>query len=434
MRNFLLATALSLSLFFAAAAPGQSGQVDPSFNPGPGPDGAVRAIVPLRDGSIVVGGNFSQWNGTPSGSVVRLLEDGSLDTSFATDLRMDAHQLFVQHGGVIVVGSNEVVRLLGNGLQDTNFISVPVRGPVAATEDFLYTVVLPPKPQPYLELRLPDGKFDSFVYSGFVGDQAWRLVPYPGNRVFMVGSFSFGGAPLFGPGGAVGRLAVGYDVRFVLNLAVAPDGSVYAGVATTSDAGARHFAADGSPDTNFVSASEGGDVFANMAVQNDGRLLYGSHTLTLLNYDGSVDTSFAPAFTNSTIYALAVQPDGKILVGGALESVNGQAQPNIVRLLAGDTAPSPEPTNAPPVPREGFAISGRVTDGTNGIAGVRVRSNWRHVTTTDESGGYVLVVPRAGRYVVQPYRARTRFTPFTRRVRIRGDVALEDFVVKPRRQ
>ncbi len=434
MRNFLLVTGLSLSLFFAEAALGQSGQVDPSFNPGPGPNGAVRAIVPLSDGSMVVGGSFSKWNGTPSGSVVRLLEDGSLDPTFSTDVRIDALQLFVQHGGVIVVGSNEVVRLLGNGLQDTNFIWVPVRGPVAATEDFLYTVVLPPKPQPYLELRLSNGKFESYVYSGSVGDQAWRLVPYPGNRVFMVGSFSFGGAPLFGPGGAVGRLAVENDVRFVLNLAVAPNGSIYAGVATTSDAGARHFAADGSPDTNFVSASEVGDVFANMVVQNDGRLLYGAHTLTLLNHDGSVDTTFAPAFTNSILHALAVQADGKILVGGALESVSGQAQPNIVRLLAESRAPAPAPTDPPPVPREGFAISGRVTDGTNGIAGVRVRGSRRHVTTTDESGGYVLIVPRAGRYVVQPYRAQTRFTPFTRRVRIRGDVALEDFVVKPRRQ
>ncbi len=117
-----------------------------------------------------------------------------------------------------------------------------------------------------------------------------------------------------------------------------------------------------------------------MAVQNDGRLLYGNRTVTRLNLDGSVDATFDPNFANSTIHAIAVQSDGSILVGGSIASVNGRDQPNIVRLLA--TA----------LPRAGFMISGRVTDGTNGIAGVRLRTSRRNSTFTDETGAYTLTV------------------------------------------
>src|SRR3954464_6527589 len=101
-------TIVSFYLFLVASARSQSGQVDPTFQPGRGPNGTVRAILPLSDGSILVAGDFSQWNGEPSGSVVRLHADGSRDTTFATDVTRDIDQLFVQQGGVIAVGEGSL--------------------------------------------------------------------------------------------------------------------------------------------------------------------------------------------------------------------------------------------------------------------------------------------------------------------------------------
>ncbi|HQQ75199.1 MAG TPA: delta-60 repeat domain-containing protein, partial [Pseudomonadales bacterium] len=49
-----------------------------------------------------------------------------------------------------------------------------------------------------------------------------------------------------------------------------------------------------------------------------------------LNSDGSLDTGFSPSSPN--IYSLAVQSNGRILIGGAFSAVNGVARYNIARL------------------------------------------------------------------------------------------------------
>ncbi|HSH40232.1 MAG TPA: hypothetical protein VK993_15770 [Chthoniobacterales bacterium] len=59
-----------------------------------------------------------------------------------------------------------------------------------------------------------------------------------------------------------------------------------------------------------------------------------SYPILRLNADGSVDESFnAGAGANRDVYALAVQSDGNILVGGTFDMFNGQARQGIVRLL-----------------------------------------------------------------------------------------------------
>ena len=93
--------------------------------------------------------------------------------------------------------------------------------------------------------------------------------------------------------------------------------------------------ADGSLDTSFNPGANS-DVYA-LAVQADGKILVGGDFTTLggggtgttprncigrLNADGSLDTSFNPG-ANGAVYALAVQADGKILVGGAFTTLGG---------------------------------------------------------------------------------------------------------------
>lgn len=59
------------------------GTLDTSFNPGTGANGAVDTLAIQPDGKILVGGDFTQWNGQSRVGLVRLNTDGSLDTSFA---------------------------------------------------------------------------------------------------------------------------------------------------------------------------------------------------------------------------------------------------------------------------------------------------------------------------------------------------------------
>ncbi|HKP05195.1 MAG TPA: hypothetical protein VJU77_17730 [Chthoniobacterales bacterium] len=79
---------------------------------------------------------------------------------------------------------------------------------------------------------------------------------------------------------------------------------------------------------NFVKA---------MALQPDGKILIvgGFHppedrSVSRLNTDGSVDTSFDPKVGGAI--CMALEPDGKILIGGIFTSVDGQTRHRIARL------------------------------------------------------------------------------------------------------
>src|SRR5438445_11400647 len=103
-----------------------------------------------------------------------------------------------------------------------------------------------------------------------------------------------------------------------------------------------------------------GSIYAT-AVQADGKILIGGlftfvgatarTNLTRLNVDGSVDLSFNPGRAGdqgSPVQALAVQPDGRILVGGGFTTLGGQAQTNLGRLNANgslDATFHPGPNN-----------------------------------------------------------------------------------------
>src|SRR5437868_11146193 len=109
------------------------------------------------------------------------------------------------------------------------------------------------------------------------------------------------------------------------------------------------------------SALDGFDPNANgtvrvVVVQSDGKILLGGDFTTLapnggktvtrnhiarLNPDGTLDTAFNPSATgiNTTVNAIAVQTDGKVLVGGNFNAVGGQTRNNIARLDAITGAP-----------------------------------------------------------------------------------------------
>jgi len=139
----------------------------------------------------------------------------------------------------------------------------------------------------------------------------------------------------------------------ILALATAPDGGVYVGGAFTSiggDANRSRLAkinSDGSLDTSFTPPVFGNGEVRTLAVQNDGKVLVGGTFTTVggvtrnrllrLNTNGTLDTDFALAIgsaANGNVNSLVVEPDGNILVGGSITTWNGAAIGNrgIVRL------------------------------------------------------------------------------------------------------
>ena len=92
-------------------------------------------------------------------------------------------------------------------------------------------------------------------------------------------------------------------------------------------------------DLNYtISYTDIGTGFNNtintIAIQSDGKILVGgsftsyngvsANRMIRLNSDGSVDESFDIGIGfNAIVYSIAIQSDGKILVGGLFSSYNG---------------------------------------------------------------------------------------------------------------
>jgi uncharacterized delta-60 repeat protein len=115
--------------------------------------------------------------------------------------------------------------------------------------------------------------------------------------------------------------------------------------------------ADGTLDRSFAE-QEGlnGQVNA-LAIQPTGHIIAGGtfsqagqrEILNLVRYDanGQVDTAFGAGGspgTNGSVFALAVQPDGKILVGGNFNAIFGKPRHGIARLNADGTLDEPVTT------------------------------------------------------------------------------------------
>ena len=197
----------------------------------------------------------------------------------------------------------------------------------------------------------------------------YAMAVQPDGKILVGGQFS-----LLGGGGSgtfarsrIARLNVdgSVDTTFnpsvggsVVTLAVQADGKILVGGVFTMVSGVtRHNIArlnpDGSLDTAFNPGSSGsiynGEVDV-LLVQPDGRILVGGEFLALgggtgitprnrigrLNANGSVDTTFNPG-ANDAVIALALQPDGGIVVGGVFTTLGGATRNRLGRLNANGT-------------------------------------------------------------------------------------------------
>lgn len=305
------------------------GSLDNSFNPGSGPDSYVLSIAFQPDGKILAGGWFGSYNGTQRVKVARINTDGSLDTSFDPGTGADSFvgSIALQSDGMILFGGNFVK------------FNSPSRNRIAGLKK--------------------DGTADSSFDPGTGADGTvlTAVVQY-GGRITIGGSFaSYDGVSRsrIARLNADGSLDTSFDPGTgadsdVTVLALQNDGKVIIGGSFTVYNGTSRnriarLNADGSLDTSFdPGAGPGADILA-LALQPDGRIIIGgSFTsyngtsrsyIARLNADGSLDTSFDPGDGfDADVQTLTIQPDGRIIAGGFFTSFNGTARNYIARLNA----------------------------------------------------------------------------------------------------
>lgn len=384
--------------FLASAFPtlAQSGSVDPAFNPGDGVDLPVYTILPQGNGQIFIGGAFTTYDNLERVNVAHLNADGSRDDTFNASgafgggfPSVNALALQQPSGKLLVGGSftnsaaTNLCRLLGNGNLDSTFnvlVDDTVNAIVQQTDGSIvlggFFAHVNGQSRSGIARTDNGGTLDSTFNPTVSGGFAtiYALALQSDGRILIAGSFtnvngngrtniarlnpdgsvdtgfkgaSVGGGQLTSPAfyavavDAQGRVTVGGDFTSV-------NGQVRTNLA--------RFNSDGSSDTSF-SAVAGTDYAVNSVVlETYGKILIGGFFNTVngrtndyvarLHSDGTLDGSFnTGSGPDDVVYALALQGDGKVLVGGAFVDINGFYLSGIGRLLNVQTVSPPRLMN-----------------------------------------------------------------------------------------
>jgi uncharacterized delta-60 repeat protein len=314
------------------------GSKDATFNTGNGTgfNGYVYEIVQQADGKILIGGNFSSYNGVTENSIIRLNSDGSKDTTFTTGTGFRTTGFGINYGRVYSIALQTDGKILVGGEFSTYN---------GASENFI--------------IRLnSDGTKDATFNTGTGFDGVVKTIVIQADGKILVGGefANYNGARenfiirlnSDGTKDATFVTGTGFDA-FVNVIVQQADGKILVGGEFTfynngfTPKGIIRLNGDGTKDTSFNTGTGFDNAVWIIAQQTDGKILVGGNfsqyndvnerSIIRLNSDGVKDTSFVTGTGfDGSVYTIAQQADGKILVGGFFSSYNGSAE-NLIILL-----------------------------------------------------------------------------------------------------
>lgn len=312
-----------------------NGTKDNTFNTGTGFNNNVRCIAIQSDGKILIGGEFTSFNGVTENYFIRLNTNGTKDSSFNTGTGFNnfVNTITIQSDGKILVGGdfnlykgalqNKIVRLNSDGTKDTSF-SIG-----AGFDNSIYSIVVQNDGK-----ILAGGAFTSF--NGLQENRAIRL----NNNGSKDTTFNIG---------------TGFD-SFVQGFALQSDGKIFVcgnffNFNNVLDRNIVRLNPDGSRDTSFNTGT-GFTIILNgnvksVIVQNDGKIILGGtfnsykglveNNIIRLNTDGTKDTAFTAGIGfNNSVNCITPLNDGSILIGGSFTSYRGFIDTSFLIALNGN--------------------------------------------------------------------------------------------------
>ena len=313
------------------------GSLDTTFNPGSGANDYISSVALRADGELLIGGNFSSYNGSLRKGIALIAADGSLDNGFNPGLGFNGavNTVLAESDGKVLVGGNftsyngtprrYVARLNGDGTLDGTFDpSLALNGPVNALVEPQVTTTVN-----FSRSSATAAPEDDNVVS--VGALAGVLAV---NYDFTAGTNDL--RVFYGTTNGVLVYDSGLtNVAAQLVLALGPTNGLTTNIITVVVDQGNVLPGTAWSYTGSVSVTGGG---GNVIVGGDftaaGGVLGQDHLARLFS-NGAFDPSFDPGSgANGPVLALAVQPDGDVLVGGGFTQINGQSLNHIARLNA----------------------------------------------------------------------------------------------------
>jgi uncharacterized delta-60 repeat protein len=356
------------------------GTLDGTFNPGTGADNFVRTTALQPDGKIIIGGDFTTYNGTARNYIARLNADGTLDGTFnpGTGANGTGWTTALQSDGKIIIGGDfisyngtartRIARLNADGTLDGSF------KPGTGANNWVQTTALQSDGKIIIGgdftsyngtgisriARLnADGSLDgTFIPGTGANNIVWTTALQPDGKIIIGGNFTtYNGtarsriARLNADGSLDGTFTPGTGANnWVRTTALQPDGKIIIGGNFTTYNGTAinyiaRLNADGTLDGSFNPGTGASSVVNSTAIQSDGKIIIGGHFtsyngtgrnyIARLNADGTLDGTFNPGTgANNVVYTTALQSDGKVIIGGAFFLYNGAGRNRIARLNA----------------------------------------------------------------------------------------------------
>ncbi len=325
MKKTLISVVLSVIVASQSFAQ-PDGSLDLSFNPDSGFDNAVTSIAIQPDGKVIAVGHFSEYNGVVRQGIARLNTDGSLDLTFdpgsgfvdGGNGGILVESVVLQPDGKIVVGGaftefngiglNSIARLNSDGSIDPTF---QIGNGIDGIDGFAGTVRA-------IAIQADGNIIAAGYFDGYDVEERHSIV-----RINEFGSIDNTFYPNPNPLylGQIYTLALQSDGKIIV-------GGWFSNFEESLSESLVRLNPDGSLDGNFQSGT-GVNAYGveDIEIQPDGKILIAGQfeevdgqqhfTVARLHPNGSVDNSFSldPDFNWYASLSLALQPDGKIIMG-----------------------------------------------------------------------------------------------------------------------
>ncbi|MES2484647.1 MAG: delta-60 repeat domain-containing protein [Bacteroidota bacterium] len=346
--------------------------LDETFDTGTGANGTVTFVKCLPDGKILICGYFTSFNGVNCGTIARLNQNGSLDTTFNIGAGIGAgtddfiRYVKVNSQGEIFIGGNFTVF---HGVQKSYIVKLSIDGVIddsfnAASEaQYFYDIAFKPDGSilgasgGYIFNLQANGVFVDYSPVVDASFQILKLYILENGKIFV---FLDSGSP------SIIRLNADYtvDPTFTLDSAFANktvfdcllsvDNELYAiFLKNTTSRKIVKFTSTGSVDTSFAISDNDVDCWINTLLYVNNGKLYAAgiftsingiaeNNLVRFNTDGSRDNAFdigANTLTgaDAAINIIRPQADGKIIIHGPFHSYNGVERRGLARINADGT-------------------------------------------------------------------------------------------------
>ena len=360
-----------------------NGTLDATFNTGVGiTDNNVRALALQSDGKIILGGQFTVFNGASINRIVRVSSTGTVDGTFSvgTGASNTILSLNVLSSGKILIGgsftsynnfySNRIGQLNSDGTFDTTFnpstgansivrtIAIQSDGKAIIAGDFTsFNGIVRNR----IARVNTDGSIDlSFNPGTGANNIIYSALIQPDGKIIIAGQFtSYNGTTR----NRIARLNSDGSLDNSFDPGVGPDNIIFSallsngkiligGQFTTVNGISRNYIAqlnsDGTHDLSFDPGTGASNNVRGIAVNSNGKILavgdftsfhgFTNNRIVQLNSDGSIDPSFTSGTAaNNIIYSIALQTDDKIVIGGAFTNYNGTGRNRIARLNVNGT-------------------------------------------------------------------------------------------------